>query len=112
MSDKPNNKKIGTIVIAVQTVEASWPELCRTVFSRFCPFRTDLSPNSDRIAYTGFSEQFDEIGDDGTPPRYTVQCGYNNGVVQSVSFSRIPPDEAKKADVEPEMDVGNTETTE
>ena len=91
MSEKPNNRKVGVIVLAVDAVEASWPELCRTLFARFCPFRTSLSPDGTRIAYTGFCDQFEELGPDEMPPRYYVSASFNNGVVATVNFTKHVP---------------------
>jgi hypothetical protein len=112
MNEKPNTRKIGTVVLAVAVVEASWPELCRTLFSRFCPFRTEMSPNGDRIAYTGFCDQFDEIGEDGVPPRYAMSCAYRDGAVQQVEFTKLAhkesiqePEPAKRQDVEKQTNI-------
>lgn len=91
MSEKPNNRKVGVIVLAVDAVEASWPDLCRAVFSRFCPFRTSLSPDGTRIAYTGFCDQFDELGPNETPPRYLVSAALKNGIVATVTFTKQAP---------------------
>ena len=83
--------KVGTIILAVVVVENSWRDLCRTLFTKFCPFRTEMSPDKTKIAYTGFCDQFDEVGPDEVPPRYVMSCGFNNGVVQNVNFQRVQP---------------------
>lgn len=94
MSDKAYNRKIGTIILAVAAIENSWPDLCKTLFTRFCPFRADLSPDGTRIAYTGFSHDFDEVPEGEKPPRYTMSCARNNGIVAKIVFNKVIPNPA------------------
>ena len=46
----PPKQRIGTIMLATATVEASWEMLCQTLFNRFCPFAIHVSPDGSRRA--------------------------------------------------------------
>ncbi len=97
----PPKQRIGTIMLATATVEASWEMLCQTLFNRFCPFAIHVSPDGSRRAYVGFCAAFKEIPPDAEPPRYvfTVKTSSRGG--REVSFSEYVPEPHPEQDMSP-----------
>jgi hypothetical protein len=96
MDEEIVKQRIGMIMMATEMVEASWKKLCEIIGMRFWPIAIHVSPDGNKRAYVGLCDDFDEIGTEETPPRYTVDVTVNPRGGSDVKFTRLVKEDLEK----------------